>query len=45
MKYKQNDQVMGEMGWAFSTNGGEEECMLDIGGRARRKATTRKTKS
>jgi hypothetical protein len=28
------------MGGACSTNGGEEECMLDIGGKARRKETT-----
>jgi hypothetical protein len=28
---------------ACSTNGGDEECIQDIGGRARRKETTRKT--
>jgi hypothetical protein len=33
-----------EMGRACSTNGGEEECIEDIGGKARRKDTTRKTK-
>jgi hypothetical protein len=32
-----------EMGRACSTNGGEEECIQDIG-KARRKETTRKTK-
>jgi hypothetical protein len=31
------------MGRACSTNGGDE-CILDIGGKARRKETTRKTK-
>jgi hypothetical protein len=30
---------------ACSTNGGEEECILDIGGKARRKETSRKTKT
>jgi hypothetical protein len=34
-----------EMGGACSTNGGEEECIEDIGGKARRKETTRKTKT
>jgi hypothetical protein len=33
-----------EMGRECSTNGGEEDCILDIGGKARRKWTTRKTK-
>jgi hypothetical protein len=32
------------MGRACSTHGGEEECIQDIGGEARRKETTRKTK-
>jgi hypothetical protein len=32
------------MGRACSTNGGEEECMKDIGGKARRKKATRRTK-
>jgi hypothetical protein len=33
------------MGRACSTNGGEEECILeDIGGKARRKEPTSKTK-
>jgi hypothetical protein len=32
------------MGKECSTNGGEEECMLNIGGKARMKETTRKTK-
>jgi hypothetical protein len=30
---------------ACSTNGGEEECIKDIGGKARRKEVTRKTKT
>jgi hypothetical protein len=34
-----------EMGRACSTNGGEEECIKDIGGKARRKETTGKTKT
>jgi hypothetical protein len=33
------------MGGAFKTNGGEEECIQDIGGKARRKETTGKTKT
>jgi hypothetical protein len=33
------------MSRACSTNGGEEECINDIGGKARRKETTKKTKS
>jgi hypothetical protein len=33
------------MGRACSTNGGEEECMKDIDGKARRKETTEKTKT
>jgi hypothetical protein len=33
------------MGGAFSTNGGEYECMYDIGGNAGRKETTGKTKT
>jgi hypothetical protein len=28
---------------ACSTNGGEDECIYDIGGKARRKKTTGKT--
>jgi hypothetical protein len=32
------------MGRACTTNGGDEECIQDIGGKARRKETTRKTK-
>jgi hypothetical protein len=35
----------GEMGRACITHGGEEECMKDIGEEARRKETTRKTKT
>jgi hypothetical protein len=33
------------MGGACGTYGGEEECIEDIGGEARRKETTRKTKT
>jgi hypothetical protein len=33
------------MGRACSTNGGEEEYILDIGGEERRKEITRKTKT
>jgi hypothetical protein len=33
------------MGEACSTNGGEEEWIQDIGGKARRKETTGKTKT
>jgi hypothetical protein len=33
------------MGRACSTNGGEEEYVEDIDGKARRKETTRKTKT
>jgi hypothetical protein len=32
------------MGRTCSTNGGEEECIYVIGGKARRKETTGKTK-
>jgi hypothetical protein len=35
---------MDEMGGACSMNGREEECIYDIGGKARRKETTGKTK-
>jgi hypothetical protein len=34
-----------EMGGACSTSGGEEECIQDIDGKARRKQTTTKTKT
>jgi hypothetical protein len=34
-----------EMGRACSLNWGEEECMYNIDGKARRKDTTRKTKT
>jgi hypothetical protein len=34
-----------ETGRACSTNGGEDECILDIGGKAKRKETTRKIKT
>jgi hypothetical protein len=30
---------------ACSTNGGDEECVQGIGGKARRKETTKKTKT
>jgi hypothetical protein len=30
---------------AFSMNGGEEECIYDIGGKSRRKEATEKTKT
>jgi hypothetical protein len=33
------------MGRACSLNGEEEECILDIGGKARKKETTRKAKT
>jgi hypothetical protein len=33
------------VGRAYRTNGGEEECIYDIGGNARRKETTGKTKA
>jgi hypothetical protein len=33
-----------EIGRACSTNGGEEECIYDIGGKSRKKETTGKTK-
>jgi hypothetical protein len=33
------------MGREHSTNEGEEKCIEDIGGKARRKDTTRKTKT
>jgi hypothetical protein len=34
-----------EMGRACSTNKGEEKCIYDIGGKSRRKETSRKTKT
>jgi hypothetical protein len=33
------------LGRACGTNEGDEECIKDIGGKARRKETTRKTKT
>jgi hypothetical protein len=36
---------MDEMGKGCRTNGGEEECIWDIGGKARKKETTRKIKT
>jgi hypothetical protein len=45
-KYNQNYQVKeDEMGKACNTNGSEEECVKYIDGKARRKETTRKTKT
>jgi hypothetical protein len=34
-----------KMGRAGSTQGGEEECIKDFGGKARRKETTKKAKT
>jgi hypothetical protein len=43
--YTQNDQVKEDkMGRVCSMNGREEKCIKDMGGKARRKETTRKTK-
>jgi hypothetical protein len=36
--------MVDSIGRAYSTNGVEKECMWDIGGKAGRKETTRKTK-
>jgi hypothetical protein len=36
--------ILHEIGRAYSTNRGEEECIWDIGGKGRGKETTRKTK-
>jgi acyl-coenzyme A synthetase/AMP-(fatty) acid ligase len=33
------------MRWACSTNGGDKECVYDLGGEARRKETARTTKT
>jgi hypothetical protein len=33
------------MDTAYSTNSGEQECIEDIGGKARRKEATRKTQT
>jgi hypothetical protein len=33
------------MGRACNTNGGEDECIYDFGWKARKKKTTRKTKT
>jgi hypothetical protein len=39
-----NDQVKeGEMGKSYTKALGDEECIYDIGGKVRRKETTRKT--
>jgi hypothetical protein len=43
-KYNLNDQVKeDELGRECGTNGGEEECIQDIGGKSRRKETIGKT--
>jgi hypothetical protein len=34
-----------DIGRVCGTNGGEQECIWDIGGNARKKETTRKTKT
>jgi hypothetical protein len=45
-KYNWNDQLEDdEMDRAGNTNVEEEECIQDIGGEARKKETTRKTKT
>jgi hypothetical protein len=41
MCYVKKDEVGGVCG----TNGGEEECLYDIGGKAKMKETTGKTKT
>jgi hypothetical protein len=33
------------MGWACNTNGGKEDCINDIAGKARKKENTGKTKT
>jgi hypothetical protein len=40
-----NIQIKDEMGGECSTIGGQEECMYDIDGKARRKETARKIKT
>jgi hypothetical protein len=40
-KYGKED----EMGMASRTNGGEKECIKDISGKAKKKETTKKTKT
>jgi hypothetical protein len=42
--YNQDEVKDDGMGRACSTNGGKKDCISDIGGNARRKVTTRKTK-
>jgi hypothetical protein len=43
-KCNQNTQVKeNEMSRAYSTDGGQEECIYDLGGKGRRKETTRNT--
>jgi hypothetical protein len=43
-KYSKNDQVKeDEISRVCGMDGGEEECIYDFGGKARRKKTTRKT--
>jgi hypothetical protein len=44
-KYNYNDEVkVDEMGRAPSTNVAEEECLLNIAGKARREETSREIK-
>jgi hypothetical protein len=45
MPYEYRKVKEDEMGRAYSTNRGEEECTYDIGGKSRRKETTGKTKT
>jgi hypothetical protein len=42
---KKNIFASNAMGKACTTNGGEEECIQNIGGKERRKETIRKTKT
>jgi hypothetical protein len=45
LQYNLYDQVKkDEKGRTYNTNGGKEDCLKEIGGKARRKETTRKTK-
>jgi hypothetical protein len=42
--FASNQVKEGEMDRACSTNGGKQECIWDIGGKARKNETTGKTK-
>jgi hypothetical protein len=44
-QYKYVQVKENEMSKGCSTNGGEEECILDIAGKARKKEATRVTKT